>query len=344
MAASARTEPVGRFLLTMAAFVVVVAGMRAAESILVPFLVAVFLAVIGAPPLFWLKRKGVPGPLAVVLVILGLVGVGLVLAALVGTSLRNFSDNLPFYQERLQEEMTRVRSWLASLGVETPGELIAQVVNPGAAMQLAGRLLTGLGGALTNAFLIALTVVFILLETASFPAKLRVAVGDPAARFPHFGGFAEKLRRYLAIKTVVSLGTGAVVAAWLAILGVDFPLLWGLLAFLFNYVPNIGSIIAAIPAVLLGFIQFGLSRALLAALGYVVVNVVLGNIVEPKWMGQGLGLSTLVVFLSLVFWGWVLGPVGMILSIPLTMTVKIALESNADTRWIAVLLGSEAAS
>ena len=123
-----------------------------------------------------------------------------------------------------------------------------------------------------------------------------------------------------------------------AILGVDFAILWGLVAFLLNYVPIIGSIIAAIPAILLALIQLGVAPALLTCLGYVVVNVIFGSILEPRFMGRGLGLSTLVVFLSLVFWGWILGPVGMILSVPLTMIVKIALESSDDTHWIAVML------
>ena len=120
-------------------------------------------------------------------------------------------------------------------------------------------------------------------------------------------------------------------------------MLWGVLAFLLNYIPNLGSIIAGTPAVLLAFIQFGLGRALVVAAGYVVINIVFGNMIEPKIMGQRLGLSTLTVFLSLVFWGWVWGPVGMILSVPLTMVVKIALESKTETRWIALLLGSERA-
>ena len=134
--------------------------------------------------------------------------------------------------------------------------------------------------------------------------------------------------------------TGIAIGIWLAILGVNHAFLWGLFAFLLNYVPNIGSIIAAIPAVLLALIQLGLGSAILVGIGYLVVNVVVGSIIEPKYMGKGLGLSTLVVFLSLVFWGWVLGPVGMVLSVPLTMVLKIGLESKEDTRWIAVLLGS----
>jgi len=145
----------------------------------------------------------------------------------------------------------------------------------------------------------------------------------------------------MSLKTWISLATGAVIATWLTLLGVEYPLLWGLLAFLLNYVPNIGSIIAAVPAIMMAFIQLGIGSALATAAGYLVVNIAVGSIIEPRVMGRGMGLSTLVVFLSLLFWGWALGPVGMVLSVPLTMILKIALESRDDTRWFAVLLGPE---
>jgi predicted PurR-regulated permease PerM len=191
------------------------------------------------------------------------------------------------------------------------------------------------------AFLILITVIFILLEASGFFAKLRTTVADPDRSFKTIDNFLSTIQRYMKIKTVTSLATGIAIAVWLAILGVDYPLLWGLLAFLLNYVPNIGSILAAVPAVLLALLQLGGGSALLAALGYMVVNFAVGTVTEPRLMGRGLGLSTLVVFLSLVFWGWVLGPVGMFLSVPLTMTFKIALDSSEDTRWVAVLMGPE---
>jgi predicted PurR-regulated permease PerM len=217
--------------------------------------------------------------------------------------------------------------------------VLTDYFDPGKAMKMAANTLAGLSGLLTNVFMILLTVIFILLEASGFPQKLRTALGDPEESMGQFRSVTESVNRYLALKTVFSLATGLTVAIWLAILGVDFALLWGLVAFLLNYVPNIGSIIAAIPAILLALIQLGVGPALLTCLGYVVVNVVFGSILEPKFMGRGLGLSTLVVFLSLVFWGWVLGPVGMVLSVPLTMIVKIAMESHEDTQWIAVMLG-----
>jgi predicted PurR-regulated permease PerM len=206
-------------------------------------------------------------------------------------------------------------------------------------MNMVASTLTGLRLVLTKTFLIMLTVLFILLEASGFPNKLRAALDNPYESLANISKITEVINRYLLIKTQFSLITGIAIGIWLYVLGVDYPLLWGLLAFLLNFVPTIGSFIAAIPAVLLALIQLGTGSALLACLGYLVVNVSIGNVIEPKFMGRGLGLSTLVVFLSLIFWGWVLGPVGMLLSVPLTMVIKIALESNQDTRWIGIILG-----
>ncbi|UCB48615.1 MAG: AI-2E family transporter [Deltaproteobacteria bacterium] len=339
METKAGTSKAAHLLIVAASFVIVVAGMRAASSILVPFLLAMFIAIICAPPLFWMQRKGVPNTLAVLSILAGIIVIGLLLAAFVGSSVNEFSKALPLYEKRLADMTAAVVSWLQHLGVEISGPVLTDYFDPGKAMKMAANTLAGLSGLLTNVFMILLTVIFILLEASGLPQKLRTALGGPDESLGQFRNFTESVNRYLALKTVFSLATGVTIAIWLAILGVDFALLWGLVAFLLNYVPNIGSIIAAIPAILLALLQLGWGPALLTCLGYVVANVVFGSILEPKFMGRRLGLSTLVVFLSLVFWGWVLGPVGMVLSVPLTMIVKIAMESNEDTQWIAVMLG-----
>ncbi len=333
-----------QILLTVAAFVVVIAGMSAAKDILVPFLLAAFIAIISAPTLFWLQRKGLPTWLALLAVILGVLLIGLLMAGLVASSVKDFSADLPLYEAKLKEQTTLIAAWLDRLGVDTSALALTDVFNPGAAMKLVAALLNSLGSVLANGFLILMTVIFILLEASSFPEKLRTILGGPDSSLGRFDHFIANVKRYMAIKTWVSLATGVLIALWLAVIGVDYAVLWGLLAFGLNYVPNIGSIIAAVPAVLLGVIQLGFIKALIAAAGYIVVNLVTGNVIEPRFMGRGLGLSTLVVFLSLLFWGWVLGPVGMLLSVPLTITAKIALDSREDTRWIAVLLGPEIVS
>ena len=326
-------------LLSAAALVVVVAGMRAAQPIIVPFLLSVFIAVISAPPLLWLEEHRLPRPVAMLIVIVGIIAVVFGLTAVVGPSIGAFTRDIPLYQAKLNVQLDTLLVWLGDTGVTVTRERLSEIVDPGAVIGLAGDLFNSFGGLLANAFLIFLTVVFILFEASSLPEKLERISGDPERSLNRFRHFTGNLRRYLAIKSLASLGTGAGVALWLWMVGVDYPILWGMLAFLLNYVPNIGSIISAVPAVLLAAVQLGAGAAGAVAAGYLIINVLVGSIIEPRFMGRGLGLSTLVVFLSLVFWGWVLGPVGMFLSVPLTMTAKIALESREDTRWIAVLLG-----
>ncbi len=332
---------VSQILLTVAALVVVVAGMSAAKVILVPFLLAAFISIISAPPLFWLQRKRLPAWLALLIVILGVLLVGLLVAGLVGSSVNDFSRDLPIYEEKLKEQTLSVMGWLEKFGVSSSSLALTEIFDPGAAMKLVASFLSSLGNVLANTFLIIMTVIFMLLEASSFPVKLRAMLGDSDSSLSGFDNFIRNVQHYMAIKTLISLATGALAAIWLAILGVDYPLLWGLLAFALNYIPNLGSIIAAVPAVLLAVVQFGFARAGVVAIGYVVLNLFMGNVIEPRFMARGLGLSTLVVFLSLLFWGWVLGPVGMLLSVPLTITAKLALDSRDETRWLAVLLGPE---
>lgn len=147
------------------------------------------------------------------------------------------------------------------------------------------------------------------------------------------------MRRYLVIKTVASTVTGLLIYLGLIALGVKFAPLWGLVAFLMNFVPAVGSVLAAIPTIGLALVDFGLEGAIAVAILYLVVNVTIGNFIEPQILGQGVGLSPLIVVTSLVFWGFVLGPVGMVLAVPLTVILRIALDSQPNTQWLAVLLG-----
>jgi predicted PurR-regulated permease PerM len=328
-------------VLILASFIIVVAGMKAASSILVPFFLAVFIAVICTAPLFWLQRKGVPKVLALVLILVALLVVGLLFGVLIGPSLNDFLRSLPDYQERLSTHIATLISWLREKGVNIPAEEVPHTLNPGWVMNLAGGIFAALSSVLTNAFLILLAVVFILLEAADIPKKLRIVLKNPERSLSTIEKFGQSAKRYLVIKTLISAAIGLVIWLWLLILGVDYPVLWGTLSFLLNYVPNIGSIIAALPVALLALVQLGVGSALLTVLGFVVVHVVVGNIIEPKLTGKGLSLSTLVVFLSLIFWGWVLGPIGMILSVPMTSLVTIALESYEETRGLAIMLGSD---
>jgi predicted PurR-regulated permease PerM len=328
--------------ITLAAIIVIVYGMQAAKVLLVPFLLAVFLALITVRPMLWLQKHRVPSILAALFVLVLIMLVLAVAGTIVGASIAEFTAALPSYQARLDllvERFLRLAATQVDDGRTIEG--LGDIVDAGWAMRLAANILNALRDVLTNTFLIVFTMVFILLEASTVQTKVMAAFGRRAETFDRASMFLNNLGRYLGIKTLISIGTGA--AAWLvtSLIGLDFALLWGMLAFLLNYVPTIGSIIAAVPAVLLALVQLGIGEATATAVGFVAINIVFGVILEPRWMGYGVGISPLIVFTGLIFWGWVFGPVGMLLSVPLTMTLKLALESDSRTRWVAILIGSE---
>lgn len=326
-------------MINIAAFIIIVAGLKAATQLLVPFLLAVFIAVLCAPLMIWLKAKRVPSTLSVLLVVVLFFLIAATLGTVIGSSLSAFYQDLPEYEQKLQLLGQGIISSLQGFGIVVDEAVFANYIDPGAAMKMVATVFSGLGGVLTNTFLILFSVIFILFEASDFPDKVRRALGSKTLALDHFQSFSDSVQRYLLIKTLVSIGTGLVVGSVLALMGVDYAILWALIAFLLNFIPNIGSIIAAVPPMLIALIQLGPMSSLMVAVLYMITNTVFGNVIEPRYMGRSLGLSTLVVFVSLVFWGWIFGPVGMLLSIPLTMVVKIALENSEKNRWVAVLLG-----
>ncbi len=335
-----RNDPL-RVVFATAAVVVVIAGLRAASSIVVPFLLSVFLAAVSAPALFWLRRNRVPEGLSLFLVVTIIVGSLPLLGLILGSSLEDFAGTMPRYQEKLRALMIAAADWLRAHGLLVSRETFRQAFDPGTVMGLVNQVLDGLKSVLRNVFMIILTVVFILMEAGSFPHKLRASAGPESDGMYQFDRLMESVKKYVAVKTAVSLLTAVSVGAMLFLIGVEFPILWATLAFFLNYIPTVGSLIAAIPVLLLALVQLGTAAAATTALGYLVINTVFGNVIEPRVMGRSVGLSPLVVFLSLVFWGWVLGPVGMLLSVPLTMVVKLGLEGRAETQGLALLLGAE---
>ena len=328
-----------RILIVIGMLAILSISIKQAQTALAWLLFAVFLAVIGTPPVLWLERRRIPYVAAVLLVVAGFAIVLVVIGALVGASLNSFYADLPSYQALLQNRISSLQAFLVANGIKITDSLLVHQIDPEAVKRWTSGLLRGLGSALFELVLILVTVMFIFLEASTFPVKLRAILGDPQRDFQPFMAFIYDIQRYMNIKTAISLTEGILVGVWLFILGVDFPILWGFLAFLLHYVPNVGGFIAAVPAVLLAFIELGIGRAVLVAIGYVTVESVLGNVVEPMLMGRKLGLSTLVVIVSLIFWGSLLGIAGVVLCIPLTMTLKFACENSSSTRWIAVLLG-----
>ena len=326
----------------MAAVVIVIYGMQMMSVLLVPFLIAAFLALITVKPMLWLQAHRVPSIIAALLIVTMLMLILASVGAILGTSIAEFTAALPTYQARLDGIIDGIfRFIVKNFNVDESIQSMGDMIDPGFAMGLVAGLLNSLREVLTNTFLIVFTMIFILLEAGTARTKFEAAFGRSADTLENVRDFMQNLGRYLGIKTLISMATGLCAGVLTWSLGLDFPLLWAMLAFLLNYVPTIGSIIAAVPAVLLALVQIGPGAAGATAVGFIFINIVFGNFLEPRLMGYGVGISPLIVFVGLIAWGWIFGPVGMLLSVPLTMTLKMALESDDRTRWVAILIGSQ---
>ncbi|MEN8207181.1 MAG: AI-2E family transporter [Pseudomonadota bacterium] len=328
-------------VLTLTGIALLLALMREASVIVVPFLLSLFIAIIASTPLNWLKQRGLSTAVSVVIVVFAIAVVIALLAILLGSTATQFEAALPGYQARLDELTGTVSTGAATKGIGLEEAGILNALDPSAVMGFANYMVTGIGNALSNAFLILFTVMFMLTEAAGFPRKVAAIEGPDAEKtLQRLAEVIENVNRYVAAKAIMSLATGILIWLLLALVGLDFAPLWGFMAFLLNFVPNIGSIIAAVPAVLLAMLQFEPAMVLVVIGIYLVINTLIGNIVEPMVMGQRVGLSTLTVFMSLVFWGWMFGPIGMLLSVPLSMVIKFTAQANPQTQWFAALLGA----
>jgi predicted PurR-regulated permease PerM len=329
------------YLVAFASLIIIVAGLKVAAPLIAEFLMALFIAVVCMPSIRWMENHKVPRSVAILVVLLVILALVYGVFALVGDSVNAFNANKDLYIEQLDMRLTAILDWLALQGIPMEGVNVASAFEKADIMSLVTRVVGGVGVIFGDFFVIFLTVIFILAETTTFPAKFARAFLNAKDKMVHVNNVLSKIRHYLAIKAATSLLTGVLVALSLVLIGVDYPFLWGMLAFLLNFIPTIGSLIAAIPPVILALVQLGPIGVLWTVLTFFVINNIVGNYLEPKLMGKMLGLSAFVVFVSLIFWGYIFGSVGMFLSVPLTMAIKIALDTSEKTRWLGILLGQE---
>ena len=328
------------YLFYLSALVVIVAGLKmAAQAVIILFL-SIFIASILTPLMLGLQRRGIPRVVAF-LFILTLVLVTLFfLATIVANSFEGFVQNLPLYEEKLRGVVGGWSRALQEFGIEIDPNFFAESLDLRSFVALSGRAAGNVTIFLSKALLVIIGVAFLLFEAPYFHQKLaRIYTGRPEA-LKNFELFGHTLQKYFSIKSFTSMLTGVAVTLALLAFGIQYAVLWGVLAFLLNFIPVIGSLLAAIPPLLLALFYKDLSVVLWLAALYVLINTLVSNVIEPKIMGDGLGLSPAVIFFSLILWGWVFGTVGMFLAVPLTMTLKIALDSHPDTRWVGILLSN----
>ena len=333
-----------KVLFSMACLVVIVYGLKMAAAILLPAALALFLTVLSLPVMIWLRRHRVPKFSAIAIPLFMNIAVVVLVIVWASSSVSQLQTRIPdYYDAFLVLQTSWVESIEAGTAIVVSDYVSMDLIDPSVFVGLATDTLGRIAQFLSMTFLVFLIMAFMLNEAMVFPDKFHYLTGNSSPEEDRLAKVVTEVQTYLGIKTVMSIATGVILGSWAYVMELDFPVLLGLIAFLLNYVPTVGSIIAAIPAVLLsGVLYASIPHAFGVMFGYLVVNTLFGNILEPNLMGRRLGLSTLVVILSLLFWGWAWGPLGALLSVPLTVIVKIWLENTTDLRWVAVLLDKTA--
>jgi AI-2 transport protein TqsA len=327
-------------LLVLALAVVIGAGLKASASLIVPLLVAAFIAAATQPLVDYLESRGFPTFLAVLATMIGAAACIVGFGALLAVAISDFSDSVPAYRRSIAHGKLQAAAWLTDHGLSRGAASVASFDVAEAAERLLGKAALAMPDAVSAAGIVLFVLIFVLLEVASFRRKMHRGLHWLPQQFEHVRHAVEDVKKYLFVKTALSAATGVLCGLLCMAFGVEAALLWGLLAFVLNFIPNIGSIIAVGPPLAIALVEYGPGRALAILGGYLIVNNVIGNLLEPKIMGRALGLSALVVVLSVIIWGWLLGPIGALLSVPLTMTLKLLCANTEDLRWVAVLLGS----
>lgn len=343
-----------QMILTLACLVIVLAGMKAAAGVLVPMVYAFFLAVLSFPLLRWLTRHRIPGPVALAMTLLVNLGVLAGLITLAVRLLISFNSDLPRYLRGLQRNLTDLGVWLDDKGIEGAKEMTGSLFDWNTiigyatqqdVMSRIGAMLGSTFGTLATVFaglvMILILMMFVLMEATGTHrriAAVRMSGG------PDFSGLMRSvtdIQKYLGIKTLISALTGILAGAWCWFFDLQYPLLWAILAFVFNYIPAVGSSAASIPAIVEALVQHGGGAAIGIALGYGGINFALDNFVQPQLLGNRFGISALVVVLSVIFWGWLWGPMGMFLAVPLTMVMKVLLDNSEEFRWVSVAMSQK---
>ncbi len=324
----------------LSAIVIIIVGLKMASQAAVIIFLSIFIASILSPLMYYLQKMKIPKSIALVFVLLLVFTLLLGIMYIVNTSLTDFITNLPFYEERLRGMVVDVLNWLNGLGLHLEPKSILESLNIAALFNMTASTVGNIGVFASKLLLVIIGVAFLLVGSRNFGTKVDIIFKSDERSKKNFELFAHNIQKYFTIKTFTSLLTGALITTTLLMFDIPYPFLWGFLGFMLNFIPVVGSIIASIPALMLALIHHDISAFAWLALIYLIINNLISNILEPKFMGDGLGLSPAMIFFSLIFWGWVLGPVGMFLAVPLTMTLKIAFDSNPQTEWIGVLLSN----
>ena len=332
-----------RVLIAIAAAGLVLAFMQTAADIINALFLAWIIVLVASPLLHWLVRKGAPVWLSFVLTLIAILAAFVAFSLVMVVAVDRFAEAIPQYATELENMVASLQDTLISLGIiGLESGSIMSFVEPDKILNVIGGFLTGLVGTVSNLVLVAMLLIFLLLEAFNAPVKLAKEIQAGNVYLQRYFHVSESLRRYIFITTIVGLTTGIIDTIWFILLGVSFPLLWGILAFLMSYIPTLGFWLAAIPPTLLALLESGPTTAAFVFLGVVLINGFAENVVKPKYMGEGLNLSPFMIIFSVIFWAAVLGPLGAILGVPMTLLFKeLVLEADDQNRRIARLMSSK---
>src|SRR5215210_7418732 len=326
-----------RVVLLLAALVVVFVGMRLAAPILDPIFFAVVLALLFSPVYAWLRRHRIPTPLALIIMLVGLTVLFLGIGGILGVSIARFSGDIGSYTGKLNDQLDNIQNLTKSLGISKAD--LQKALSPSALTGAIGAILSGVADFLSNLFLILIIVLFLLAEGPAMMNRLRASTGEDHPQVERLAVFGHSVIRQLGLRAIVNLFTAAGVTILLLVLRVDFPLMWGVLAFFLSFIPWIGLPLAVAPAVVLAFAEHGLTSAVLIIAGVTVINILAENALSPMLMGRGLSISPTVLFLGFIFWAWLLGGPGAFLAAPLTIFLILMLGTFPETQWLANVMG-----
>ena len=330
--------PINQFLILVTSISILFVIMKYASGLLAPFFISIAFAIVLSPLLTALQKRRIPKIISLILIIFLSSIPTLVLGGYMASEAQEFATNFHTMKTEFESTLAKTILKLQNFGLSVNQSDIEAIFAKSNLTEIVKNLASQTSTQFSNIFLILFTVAFMLMESQYIHHKVQKILSKSKIELEDGMRIIAKINTYFIIKVKTSLVTALWVLAVLWFYDIDYFYLWAALAFFLNFIPVVGSILAAVPPVILALMEQGMMTALWVALWYVTINMVIGNILEPRIMGKGLGLSALVIFLSMTLWGWVLGPTGMILSVPLTMAMQFLFAQYKETEWIALML------